>query len=529
MTVTLVDGLQVPGRVTAGLLAGLEARVDVPAAGRDPIRVVAPFTGDVIGSVPAAAPEDVAAAVARARSAQAEWSRISMAARCRIFTRFHDLLIDRSDQAMDLVQLEGGKARAPAFEEVFDAIATTRYYVNTAPRLLRRQRRAVSFPGVTTTHEYRHPHGVVGFIVPWNFPFTLGISDAIPALIAGNAAVIKPDEKTPYSTLFSVALLEEAGLPAGLVQVITGEGETVGPPLIDNVDYVMFTGSTAVGRKVAERAGHRLIGVSLELGGKNAALVLADADLDKSIPEISRSVYANGGQLCVAMERIYVEAPILEEFQRRFVEHVSGLSMNTAFDFSSDLSSLITPEHAVAVHAHVEDAVGKGAHLLAGGKPRPDVGPAFYEPTVLTGVDETMDLCRNETFGPVVSIYGVKDVEEGVRLVNDSGLGLNHSVWTGDTRRGVEVASRLQAGGVGVNDGYAAAWSSFDASIGGFKDSGLSRRHGPTGLLKYTEQQTVSVQRLIPAFAPPRGMGYERYVALLKPVLKLLRRLPFYK
>lgn len=430
---------------------------------------------------------------------------------------------------MDLIQLESGKSRVPAFEEVFDTVATTRYYVNTAPGLLKRRRRSVSLPGLTTAWEYRHPVGVVGNITPWNFPFTLSISDIVPALIAGNAVVVKPDEKTPYSALLGSELLEEAGLPRGVLQVVTGYGETVGSALIDLVDFVMFTGSTEVGRKVSEHAGRRLVTAAMELGGKNAAIVLADANLEKAVPGIARAVYANGGQLCISMERIYVDEAIRDEFTRAFVDYSRSQRLAPSFDFSSDLSSLISREHLENVHSHVEDAVANGATLLTGGKPRPDVGPLFYEPTVLTGVDETMLLCRSETFGPVVSLYGFSGIEDAIHASNDSDYGLNYSVWTSDTQTGVDIASRLHAGTIGVNDGYAATWSSYGAPMGGMKASGQSRRHGDVGLLKYTESQTVAVQRLIPAFAPPPGMSYETYQRVLAPALKLMRRLPFYK
>ena len=430
---------------------------------------------------------------------------------------------------MDLVQLEAGKARIPAFEEIYDTVATTRYYVNTAPKLLGRRRRAVSFPGFTRAYEYRHPHGVVGFISPWNFPFTLGISDAIPALLAGNGAILKPDEKTPYSALYAASLLDEAGLPPGLLQVLTGKGDLIGPSLIDSVDYVMFTGSTDVGRLVAGQAGKRLIGASLELGGKNAAIVLADADLDRAVPGIVRAAFANSGQLCIAAERIYVDERVREEFTNRFVAAVCRLEFSTGYDFEGVMGSLITREHLDNVHAHVEDAVANGARLLAGGKARPDIGPLMYEPTVLTDVDESMLLCRTETFGPVVSIYGVPDAETAIERANDSDLGLNFSVWTRNIRAGIDIASRLEAGLVGVNDGYAATWSTYDAPLGGMKASGLSRRHGAEGLLKYTDAQKVAVQLIGPSYARPVRISYEQYNQILGKALKVIRRLPFYK
>ncbi|MGD2042225.1 MAG: succinic semialdehyde dehydrogenase [Acidimicrobiia bacterium] len=514
--------------VDRALLEELAGRVAVDAD-RAALPVHAPFTGDEIGSVPLANDDDVHAAVERGRAAQKRWAATPIDVRARVLSRFHDLLIDRADTAIDIVQLEGGKARIPAFEEVFDTVATTRYYLKTGPELLARKRRAVSLPGMTTAYEYRHPHGVVGSITPWNFPFTLAISDIIPALLAGNTVVGKPDEKTPFSMLYGASLLAEAGLPEDVLQVVTGYGHEIGPTLIDSVDYVMFTGSTEVGRQVATRAASQLIGSSMELGGKNAALVLADADLDKTIPGISRAVYANGGQLCISMERVYVDDAIRQEFTERFVEHSRNLEMSTAFDFSSALSSMIDKEHLEKVHSHVEDAVAKGATLLTGGKPSPDIGPLFYAPTVLTDVSEEMMICRDETFGPVVSIYGFDDLEKAIAAANDSHLGLNFSVWTRDTDRGVDIASRLEAGTVGVNDGYAATWSSYDAPMGGMKLSGTGRRHGAEGLLKYTESQTVAVQKIGPAFAPFSGMGYPAYQAVLGPLLKLLKRLPFYK
>jgi succinate-semialdehyde dehydrogenase/glutarate-semialdehyde dehydrogenase len=514
--------------VTSRLLNDLGSRVSVPVE-RPRIAVLAPFDETEIASVPAATAEDVREAVESARSAQKAWAGTPVRERAAVLSRFHDLLIDRADVALDLVQLEAGKARIPAFEEVYDTIATTRYYIKTGPRLLRRRRRAVSFPGLTAAYEFRHPLGVVGSISPWNFPFTLSISDIVPALLAGNAVVAKPDEKTPFSLLFGASLLEEAGLPAGVLQVVTGHGEEAGAALTESVDFIMFTGSTEVGRMVAAGAARRLIGSSMELGGKNAAIVMADADLEKTIPGIARAMFTNGGQLCISMERIYVDAAIVEEFTDRLVEHTRNLEITAAFDFSSALSSMISRDHLDNVHAHVEDAVSSGATLLTGGKPRPDVGPLFYAPTLLTDVEEGMLVCRAETFGPVATIYSYEHSDDAITLANDSEFGLNFSVWTRDTARGVEIASRLEAGTVCVNDGYAAAWSAYDAPMGGMGSSGLGRRHGTEGLLKYTEAQTVAVQRIGAAFAPLGGMSYERYQRLLNGVLKLAKRLPFYK
>jgi succinate-semialdehyde dehydrogenase/glutarate-semialdehyde dehydrogenase len=526
--VTTTEPARLSPNIDRGFVTSLVQRLSDRGDGES-LAVVSPFDESVVTFVPVAGPGEVLAAVARSRAAQQAWAQRSVGDRKKVLSTFHDLLIDNADIAMDLVQLESGKARIPAFEEIYDTIATTHYYLKVGPGLLRAKRRAVSLPGFTTATELRHPVGVVGCITPWNFPFTLSISDMIPALLAGNGVVIKPDEKTPLSALYGASLLEKAGIPPGLIQVVTGPGDVVGPALIGAVDFIMFTGSTDVGRQVAEQAGRRLIGSSMELGGKNSAIVLVDADLDKTVSGISRAVFANGGQLCIAMERIHVDERIRAEFTDRFVEHTRGLVMTPGFDFSSALSSMITREHLEKVDAHVQDAVASGATLLTGGKARPDIGPLFYEPTVLTDVDESMDLCRGETFGPVVTIYGFESVEDAIGEANASEYGLNFSVWTADTRMGMEVARRLQAGTVGVNDGYAAAWSSFDAPMGGMKASGQGRRHGAEGLLKYTEAQTIAVQRIGPAFAPVGGLGYETYHRLLGKALKLLKWVPFYK
>ncbi len=449
--------------------------------------------------------------------------------RAAIVLSFHDRLMREVDTVVDIIQLEGGKTRAGAWEEVVDVAGTARYYANTAPRLTRRKRRQGAMPLFTKTHEYRHPKGVCGFISPWNFPFNLSIGDAIAALVAGNTVVLKPDEKTPFSLLSAVRLFDEAGVPEGVIQVVTGRGEICGPALIDAVDYVMFTGSSAVGSIVAEQAGRNLIGSSMELGGKNAAIVLDDADLDRTIPELARGTFGHAGQMCVHTERIYVERGIEDEFTRRFVEGTEQLEISAGFEFGPRVGSLITQEHLAAVESHVEDAVAKGANLLTGGKRRPDVGPLFYAPTILTNVDETMNLCRGETFGPVVSIYPVSSADEAVKLANDSDLGLSFSIWSRDTRRAEAIAVRLQAGSVAVNDGYVSTWGSHDAPMGGFKRSGLGRRHGWEGLLKFTEPQTVAVQRLIPAYGPALGLSYETYRKLVQRLVAVFRHLPFYK
>lgn len=526
-----MDGptLSGPSRVGPGLLRALESRIDVPFEGRETIEVLAPFDRSVIGRIPQATAGDAIAAVSRAREAQPAWAALGPRRRASIMLDFHALLLDDVDTVVDIIQLEGGKARGPAWEEVVDVAGTTRYYSSMAPVLTRRRRRQGAMPLFTKTHEYRHPKGVCGFISPWNFPLNLSIGDAIPALLAGNTAVVKPDERTPYSLLQAVTLLEEAGLPEGVIQVLTGDGEVCGKALVDQVDYIMFTGSTAVGARIAEQAGRRLIGSSMELGGKNAAIVLADADLERTVPGLARATFGHAGQMCVHMERIYVERPLYEDFVTRFSEHAQTMELSTDFRFGPMVSSLVDDDQLARVEAHVADAVAKGAAVRAGGKPRPDVGPLFYSPTVLTDVDERMDLCRSETFGPVVAVSPIDSVDAAVAMANDSDLGLNFSIWARDTRKAQRIAIRLQTGTVGINDGFVATWASHDSPMGGYKRSGLGRRHGREGLLKFTEAQTVATQRLIPAYYPALGLGYETYRKLVERLTRFFRWLPFYK
>ena len=488
------------------------------------IDVEIPFTGEILGRVPRAAAPDVAAAALRARAAQPDWASTGFDQRAKVLLRFHALLLDRQHEVLDLVQLETGKARAHAYEEVADAAVVARYYAIHGKSHLEPCRRKGAIPGLTAAWEHRHPVGLVGLIAPWNYPLSLAISDTIPALLAGNAALLKPDPKTPFTALWAVELLREAGLPADLVQVVVGD-EVTGSAVVGEADYLSFTGSTAVGRRVAGRAGERLIGFSLELGGKNPMIVLADADLQAAALGAVRGSFANAGQLCISFERIYVDRSVMDPFLERFVAATGRLKLGAALDFSADVGSLTSGEQLERVRSHVEDAAAKGARLLAGGRSRPDIGPYFFEPTILTDVTGRMRLCEEETFGPVVSVSAYDSEDEAIDRANGGPYGLNASIWTRDVAAGRRVARRIRAGSVNVNESYTAAWGSVDAPMGGMKDSGVGRRHGAEGIRRFTEAQTIAVQRVLPLAAPP-WLGEERYARAMTWVLRLLRRIP---
>ncbi|WP_283138626.1 succinic semialdehyde dehydrogenase [Rhizohabitans arisaemae] len=513
--------ITVDRELNVDMLARLTRRV---VSGGETRPVIAPFTGEPFAELPVSTAADVATAFERAREAQRTWAATPLKERLAPFERLYDAIFDRRMEILDIVQWETGKARWHAVEEVVDVAGCTLYYVRRAPSLLKPRRRKGIFPVATKAYELRHPKGVVAVISPWNYPLSLGVTDVVPALIAGNAVVHKPDSQTALSTLWTIDLLVELGMPAEIWQVVTGEPGEVGGPLFEEADYVSFTGSTAAGRKIAEAAAERLIGCSLELGGKNAMLVLDDADLDLAAHGALQACFANAGQLCVSAERIYVHESVYADFAERFVRQVKNMRLGSGLDWSVDMGSLTSLRQLEAVSAHVADAVVRGATVLAGGKARPDLGPYFYEPTVLAGVTEEMKLCRSETFGPVVSLYRVKSDKEAIFRANDSDYGLNASIWTRNPQRGWHLAAQLKTGSVNINEGYRAAFASYDAPMGGMKSSGLGRRHGAEGLLKYTEVQTIAAQSLI-GFDPVLGMSYEKYADTLTGLLKAMRRL----
>lgn len=515
-------------RLTSPLPDGLTTRLlsHVRTVGeRASIPVTGPLTGSWLADIPACEAEDVEAACARARAAQRGWADLPLRKRTRIMMRFHDLVFERQDEVLDLIQLESGKARMHAFEEVADTAIVAAYYARNGWAHLASHRREGALPLLTATWEQRRPKGVVGIIAPWNYPLSMAITDAIPALVAGNACVLKPAQITPFTALWAVDLMAEAGLPEGVLEVVTGRGSALGTPLVANVDYVTFTGSTDVGRTVAREAGQRLIGCSLELGGKNPMLVLEDASVGAAVTGALTACFSSAGQLCVSIERLYVHEAIADDFMRRFIEAVEALTLSAELAYGGDMGSLASQAQFDTVTSHVEDARAKGATVLTGGYARPDLGPLFYAPTVLADVTPEMEVYDEETFGPVVSVYRFANVEEAITRANDSRYGLNASIWSRDVRRARKLAGRLDTGTININEAYAATWASVDAPMGGLKDSGLGRRHGREGIRRYTESQNVAVERLLPLGKLP-GLSQELNAKVLTVGLGLMHRLP---
>lgn len=511
-----------PGFDVALAEALLQVPVARPGAARQ--ATLAPFDGRPLIGVPYSVPADVDQAFDTARLAQPRWAAIDVAERRRIMLRFHDLLLDHRDEGLDLIQWETGKTRMDALKELLGVCTIARHYARDARRLLRTDRVLGVVPLLTRVTIDREPVGVVGDIAPWNYPLFLAVADAIPALMAGNAVVLKPDHQTSLTGLWAVELMHRAGVPPRVLQVLLGLGPQLGPEIVDRADYVTFTGSAQVGAQIARRCGERLIGCSMELGGKNPMIVLDDADPSQAAEIALRACFDNAGQLCVSMERIYVMSGIHDAFLERFLGRIATLRMHPGVGWGADYGSLIGQAQLERTAAAVDDAVARGATVLTGGRPLPEIGPFYYAPTVLTGVTADMACYGEETFGPVVALERVDTEEEALTRANDSPYGLNACVLCGDGRRGVRLARQIRTGSVNVNEAYEATFGSTRAPMGGMGLSGLGRRNGDLGLLRFTEERTIAVQRGI-GFGTPFGMEHGDWGDIVTRGFVALRRL----
>ncbi|ORV41286.1 aldehyde dehydrogenase [Mycolicibacter engbaekii] len=453
-----------------------------------------PADGLVVGQVADHSRAEVCEAVRRLRRHQPHWEQLGFAARAEWLLRLQDWLIDHSAQLTDVVQSETGKTRFDAAIEVPAAIDLAKYWAGNAGGFLAEERPTPHSPiGLTKRLITRYrPYPVIGIVTPWNLPLLNPCFDMFSALMAGAAVLVKPSEVTPLSACELARGWAEIGAPP-VFEVLTGGVET-GRAVVDEVDYVQFTGSTATGRAIASACGASLKPCSLELGGKDPAIVLADADIDRTAAGIVYGGLFNSGQVCISVERVYVEARVYDRFVDCLVKQVRELRQGhdgRGFDF--DIGAMATPGQCDIVTRHVEDAVARGARILTGG--RPAQSGAFFEPTVLVDVDHSMTCMTEETFGPLLPVIKVADEHEAIRLANDSDYGLSATVWCGDRQRGEWVARQLEVGAVNINDAFANLVN-FAVPMGGWKNSGMGARFGgASGIRKYCRQQAILVPR----------------------------------
>lgn len=491
-------------------------------AQEDSIVVENPATGETIATLPASTPQQLEEMAARGRRAQPGWEALGFEGRGKVLRRMQKWVLDNGDRFIDTLVAESGKTREDAvLAELGYAANAFGFWAKNAPKYLADERVRTSSPfllGRKIIVRYE-PVGLVGVIGPWNYPFTNTIGDAIPALAAGNSVMVKPSSVTPMTSLLVAEGFAECGMPDDVFQVVVGRGP-IGLPLTDLVDFLMFTGSTETGKSVMERAAKTLTPVSLELGGKDPMIVLADADLERAANAALFWSMQNTGQTCISVERVYVEEPIHDQFVSMVTEKARELRQGVPGGFGSvDVGSFINPPQVDIVEEHVKDAVAKGARVLAGG--HRGAGPgAFYEPTVLADVDHSMECMTEETFGPTLPIMKVKDAEEAIRLANDTPYGLQASVYSKDLEKAEAVARRIEAGAVVVNDSNA-NYIALEAPMGGWKSSGLGVRHGPEGIRKYTHRQTILLTR----FAMKKDLYFFPYRSLNSKLLMGLLRL----
>jgi acyl-CoA reductase-like NAD-dependent aldehyde dehydrogenase len=462
------------------------------------MQILNPATGEPVGEVPLFTPEMVAATIARVREAQPAWEALEFDGRARVFDRARQWTLENRKRVVETISSETGKTYEDALiAEVAYILHALKFWARKAEGYLADQRVRSNSPfalGRKLVVRYE-PVGVVGVIGPWNYPLSNSFGDCLPALMAGNAVVLKPSDLTPFTGLLMREMFAECGMPDGVYDVVTGDGAT-GAALIDETDFVMFTGSTATGKKVMERASATLTPVSLELGGKDPMIVLADADLERAANAAVFHGIQNSGQTCISVERVYVEAPAYDEFVAKVTDKVKALRQgNPGAAGTTEVGAITMPKQADIIDRHVKDALTKGARALSGGHRQGDGDVHFHEPTVLVDVDHRMECMMEETFGPTLPIMKVADASEAVRLANDSPYGLQGSVWTNDVAKGERIARQVQAGVVCVNDSQV-NYMAIELPQSGWKTSGVGSRHGGAdGIRKYCRKQALFITR----------------------------------
>jgi acyl-CoA reductase-like NAD-dependent aldehyde dehydrogenase len=473
---------------------------------RQKIEVHSPATLEKIGEVEVDSPLDVRAAVHRAREAFRVWSVMDFKRRAKVLLSARDHLIAHSEELIELICQENGKPRLEALVEITYVCDSLTFYSKQARRFLKPHRVTPHLLRNKKVTVHYQPRGVIGMITPWNFPLILTIGEAVSALAAGNAVVIKPSELTPLIAMRGAEILREAFMAAGappmlpalrdILQVVNGYGET-GTALVDEADMIAFTGSARTGKIIAERAAKRLVPVSLELGGKDPMIVLRDADIERAANAAVWGAFTNSGQVCISVERVYVEDAVADEFTRRVVEKTRALRQGADVSETEervDVGAMTFPKQVEIVEDHINDAKARGARILTGGRRNPALPGRYFEPTVLSNVDHSMKIMTEETFGPTLPIMRVRDEDEALRLANDSRYGLNASVFSRDKARGEKIAARVEAGVTCVND-VIAGFAVTDAPSGGLKESGIGKRHGVEGIRRFCHQQVIVTDR----------------------------------
>ncbi len=460
---------------------------------------------------------DLARAFDEARAAQISWNQTSFKNRRKLLLDYHDSVNENQAMLMDTLQQETGKSRNHAFEEITGSLAGIRYVANNLRRALSSHSAKPGIPFALKIRVDYSPVGVVGVVTPWNYPLALTMLDVIPALAAGNAVVQKADDKTIQTIISARDLAEAKGLPRGLWQVVHGDNEIIGNGLIDACDYFAFTGSTQTGRKVAQRAAGRLIGFSMELGGKNPAIVLPGANLEKTAERLLASFIGNSGQLCVATERAYVPTAEMKAYVDLLGKKIESLKLGSSGVFDHDLGALISSDQISRVGGFLERARKGGSEVIGG-----VISGQTIQPSLVVGTDHKSEIATQEVFGPVLALIPYVDLDHAIEMANDTEYGLNASVF-GDVGLATEVASKLQAGTVNINEGYRASMASLDAPMGGMKQSGVGRRNGIHGIRRFTEPRTIAINRGLVEL-PSRGSQYIKMAPLMGVISKVMKR-----
>lgn len=468
---------------------------------RPVIRKHNPATQELVGEVECALPEEVPTMVQESRRAQGDWANMPLARRVKVLRAVQKLLADRTDDFCEIVSRETGKPMMESLAtDVMNALSVGDFAVSRVEHVYRESK--VDFGPLSSMMRYMgrsshlvpRPLGVIGIISPWNYPLAIPYSQVMMALAAGNGVVLKPSSQTPLTAVSMAGLFKEAGLPEGLLQLAIGSGPKVGEALATSgVDRVIFTGHADVGRRIMALASQRLTPITLELGGKDAMIVLKDADLRRAARAACWGAFVNSGQTCVAVKRIYVDEEVESKFTPLLLKEVSALKQGFDLkDTTISLGSMISETAVKEMEAQVARALVQGAKVLAGGK-RPDLKGSFFQPTVVKA-EQHMDIVRKETFGPIVALMTFKDQEEAVALANDSPFALNGSVWTSDVEKGREMATKLRSGTITVNN-VAYTYGLGATPWGGRGDSGFGRTHGDAGFEELIERQHVHIDR----------------------------------